>query len=268
MSQSDAATQDRRMISIQDVSKRYGEGEEAVQALADINVGIAENEFISIVGPSGCGKTTLLHLVAGLLDPSSGRIKVDDTDVQSSDFQKSSLGLVFQHPVLLEWRTVQKNIMLPIQIMQRNGDLEEDIDYYRQRSRELIDLVGLEGFENSYPQELSGGMQQRVSICQSLVYDPKILLMDEPFGSLDALTKDHLNEELLDIWRETSKTILFITHDLDEAVFLSDRVLVMSSRPGKILEDVHVDLPRPRTSEVRGSEAFIETSSHLYSYFR
>jgi NitT/TauT family transport system ATP-binding protein len=256
------------IISIQDLSKRYGEGEEAVKAISDIDLGVSENEFVSIVGPSGCGKTTLLHTVAGLLEPTTGRVKRGDLDVQAPDFEKSLLGIVFQQPILLEWRTVQKNIMLPIQIMHSNGDLDEDIEYYRNRAHRLIELVGLEGFEDAYPQELSGGMQQRVSICQSLVYDPEILLMDEPFGSLDALTKDQLNEELLKIWRETNKTILFITHDLDEAVFLSDRVLVISSRPGTVLEDMHIELPRPRTNEVRESEAFLEAVTHLNTHFR
>ena len=260
--------QEPTMISIQGVSKRYGDGEDAVQALNDIDLEIGENEFVSIVGPSGCGKSTLLHLVAGLIESTTGRIDIDNQNVQAPEFRKNQLGLVFQDPVLLEWRTVQRNIMLPIQIMHANGALDEDLAYYRERSHELIELVGLDGFEDAYPQELSGGMQQRVTICQSLIYDPEILLMDEPFGSLDALTKDQMNEQLLDIWQETEKTILFITHDLDEAVFLSDRVLMISERPGTILDDVSVDLPRPRTNEMKGTEEFVDTVSDLYSYFR
>lgn len=256
------------IISIRDISKRYGEGQASVEALTDIDLEIQETEFVTIVGPSGCGKSTLLHLVAGLIEPTTGRIEIEDTDVHSSKFRKNVLGLMFQSPVLLEWRSVRKNVMLPIQIMHSNGDLDRDLSYYRNRATELLELVGLDEFEDAYPQELSGGMQQRVTICQNLVYDPDILLMDEPFGSLDALTKDHLNEQLLDIWRETKKTILFITHDLDEAVFLSDRVLVLSSRPGTIEEEVTTDLPRPRTNEIRGTDEFVDTVSHLYSYFR
>lgn len=269
MSHSDTiAEQETPLITIQDVAKRYGDGEEAVQALSDIDLEVGQNEFVSIVGPSGCGKSTFLHLVAGLIDPTNGYIEIEDESVHSPEFQRNLLGLVFQHPVLLEWRTVLKNIMLPIQIMHENGELDEDLEYYRERSRELVELVGLGGFEDAYPQELSGGMQQRVSICQSLVHDPDILLMDEPFGSLDAMTKDQLNEELLDIWRETEKTILFITHDLDEAVFLSDQVVVMSSRPGTILEEISIDLLRPRTIEVRDTDEFVDNVSYLRSFFR
>lgn len=256
------------MISVQDVSKTYGEGETAVHALEDIDVDVNRNEFISIVGPSGCGKSTLLHLVAGLIDPTTGSIEIEGTNVQDPDFRTYMMGLVFQQPVLLEWRSVRKNIMLPIQIMKENGVLDGDEAHFRDRAEELIGLVELDGFEDAYPQELSGGMQQRVSICQSLIYDPDVLLMDEPFGSLDALTKDNLNEQLLDIWRETEKTIVFVTHDLDEAVFLSDRVLVMSPRPGTIVDNRTVDLPRPRSNEIRQDERFVEIVSDVYTYFR
>lgn len=256
------------MIDISGLSKRYGEGDSAVVALEDIDVGVDRNEFVSIVGPSGCGKTTLLHIVGGLIEPTSGTVEVDGTSVASPDYQKTNAGLVFQHPVLLEWRSVMTNIMLPIEIMRKNGDLTESREHYERRAEELLELVGLEGFEDSYPGELSGGMQQRVTICQSLIHDPNILLMDEPFGSLDALTKDHLNEQLLEIWRETEKTILFVTHDLEEAVFLSDRVLVMSPRPGQMVGNHEVDIPRPRTQEVRQTEAFNDITADIYEYFR
>jgi len=255
------------MISLHEVSKSYTSGEETVEALRDIDLGIGRNEFVSVVGPSGCGKSTFLHLIAGLIEPSEGRITVDEEDIQSPDFEKSNMGLVFQQPVLLEWRSVFKNVMLPIQIMHGNGALDEDMDFYRTRGQDLIELVGLEGFEDRYPQELSGGMQQRVSICQSLIYDPEVLLMDEPFGSLDALTKDQLNEELLNIWQETKKTIVFVTHDLEEAVFLSDRVLVMSPRPGRIIDDKRIALERPRDNDIRGTEEFISLTSDIYEYF-
>jgi NitT/TauT family transport system ATP-binding protein len=252
------------------VDKIYGADEpgETVTALQDINLDIKDGEFVSVVGPSGCGKTTLLHLAAGILDPTNGTIEISGVDVQSADHKRSEVGLVFQHPVALQWRTVKKNVMLPVQILKNNGEVDKDMDYYRERTEDLIELVGLEGFEKSYPNELSGGMQQRVTLSQALIYDPSVLLMDEPFGSLDAMTKDQLNIELLRIWEETEKTVLFITHDLDEAIFLSDRVIVLSARPGEIADTVEIDLPRPRTEETRGSQRFVELSTELHQHFK
>jgi NitT/TauT family transport system ATP-binding protein len=256
----------RPIVSYSDVRKEYNEGE--VVAVSDIDLDIAEGEFVSFVGPSGCGKTTLLHLTAGLLDPTTGSIAIDGTDVRSSQHEKHKLGLVFQKPILLEWRTVTKNVLLPVEILVENGVLEEDMDTYRQRTQDLLDLVGLDGFEDAYPQELSGGMQQRVAICRSLVYDPPVLLMDEPFGALDAFTRERMNEELLRIWRETGKTIEFVTHDLEEAVFLSDKVVVLSARPGRVLEIIDVDLPRPRTEDTRTSDRYQELVRDAYTHFR
>lgn len=261
---------DETKISFSGVDKLYGAEEpgETVTALQDIDLEISDGEFVSVVGPSGCGKTTLLHLAAGILEPTSGKIEVDGVDVESEEHQRSEVGLVFQHPVALQWRTVKSNVMLPIQILSNNGEIDEPMDHYRERADDLIELVGLEGFENSYPNELSGGMQQRVTLTQALIYDPTVLLMDEPFGSLDAMTKDELNLELLRIWRETKKTVLFITHDLDEAVFLSDRVIVLSPRPGEIVDAVEIDLPRPRTEDTRGSRRFVELSTELHQHFK
>ncbi len=261
---------DETKISFSGVDKLYGAEEpgETVTALQDIDLEISDGEFVSVVGPSGCGKTTLLHLAAGILEPTSGKIEVDGVDVESEEHQRSEVGLVFQHPVALQWRTVKSNVMLPIQILSNNGEIDEPMDHYRERADDLIELVGLEGFENSYPNELSGGMQQRVTLTQALIYDPTVLLMDEPFGSLDAMTKDELNLELLRIWRETEKTVLFITHDLDEAVFLSDRVIVLSPRPGEIVDAVEIDLPRPRTEDTRGSRRFVELSTELHQHFK
>ena len=257
-------------ISFTDVDKIYGTGptEETVVALQDIDLDVEDGEFVSVVGPSGCGKTTLLHLAAGILEPTNGTVEVSGVDINSVDHDRSEVGLVFQHPVALEWRTVKKNLMLPIQILKKNGAIDESMDYYRDRADELIELVGLDGFEDAYPNELSGGMQQRVTISQALIYDPSVLLMDEPFGSLDAMTKDELNLELLRIWEETEKTVLFITHDLNEAVFLSDRVIVLSPRPGEIVDEIEIDLPRPRTDETRGSDRFVELSTEVYQHFK
>lgn len=258
------------MISFADVDKTYGTdaAEEPVSALEAIDLDITRGEFVSVVGPSGCGKTTLLHLAAGILEASSGTVEINGVDVQSSRHDRSEVGLVFQHPVALEWRTVRKNILLPVQILIENGAIAGDMDEYRDRADELISLVGLDGFGDSYPNELSGGMQQRVTITQSLIYNPSVLLMDEPFGSLDAMTKDELNLELLEIWNETEKTILFITHDLNEAVFLSDRVIVLSPRPGQIIDDVEIDLERPRTGDTRGTDRYVELTTELHQTFK
>ncbi|MDX1746853.1 MAG: ABC transporter ATP-binding protein [Halobacteriales archaeon] len=255
------------MVSVEGLTKTYGGEEGTVTAVEDIDLEVARGEFLSIVGPSGCGKTTLLHLAGGILDPTAGRVRINGIDVQTPEHQKHSVGLVFQRPVLLEWRSVISNVMLPIQIMVKNGSLDGVVEDYRDRAYELLGLVGLEGFEEAYPQELSGGMQQRVSICQSLIYDPAVLLMDEPFGSLDALTKNKLNEEFLDIWNEQQKTVLFVTHDLDEAVFLSDRIVVMSPRPGRIIDVIEVDIARPRTDETRTSEAYHDLVARAYGHF-
>jgi NitT/TauT family transport system ATP-binding protein len=257
------------VVSYDGVKKVYGEGEEGetLTALTDIDFDVGEREFVSIVGPSGCGKSTLLHLTAALIEATDGSVEIEGLDVMSEAHKQHKVGLVFQSPVLLDWRTVLKNIMLPAEIMDQNGVLDEDLEHYRDRALDLIELVGLEGFEDSYPQELSGGMKQRVSICRSLVYDPPVLLMDEPFGALDALTRDQMNEELLRIWEETNKTILFVTHNLDEAVFLSDRVVVLDSRPGRILDIVDVDLDRPRNDETRTEDAYHDKVAEVYQYF-
>lgn len=254
------------IVSYRNIRKEYSDGD--VVALTDIEFDIEEGQFVSFVGPSGCGKTTLLHLTAGILEPTAGEVTVDGVDVQSSDHEKHKLGLVFQQPILLEWRTVLKNVMLPIEILLENNALDGDESGYRERAMDLLELVGLEGFEDAYPQELSGGMQQRAAICRSLVYDPPVLLMDEPFGALDAFTREKLNQELLKIWDETGKTILFVTHDLEEAVFLSDKVVVLSARPGEILDIIDVDLDRPRNDDVRTSERYQALVRDAYRHFK
>lgn len=220
-----------------------------LNVLENINVEAQEGEFISIAGPSGCGKTTFLRVVAGLLPATSGVTRVLGKDVRGPH---SQVGIVFQGPVLLNWRTVMGNIMLQAEIRKLN------IEQYRKRAIDLIELVGLKGFEKKYPFQLSGGMQQRVSICRALIHDPPLLLMDEPFGALDAMTRESMNLELQKIWMESKKTILFITHSLQEAVFLSDRIYVMSPRPGKILKcsKVELDSPRPRSLDIMGTQKF------------
>ena len=220
---------------------------EPVVALHDLNFEVADGEFVSVVGPSGCGKSTLLNILAGLLGKTSGEVFLRGTPV---DGPRRDIGLVFQGPVLLPWRTVLQNALLPIEVQGL------DVDKYRLRARELIKMVGLAQFEDKYPFELSGGMQQRNSIVRALVHDPAILLMDEPFGALDAMTREQMNLLLQKIWMEARKTVLFITHSIAEAVFLGDRVIVMSPRPGRIVQTVTVDLPRPRDLDVMTGPEF------------
>lgn len=228
-------------ISLKGISKSFDEGENRVDALIDIDLDVEKGEFISVVGASGCGKSTLLRLVAGLMAPSSGLLKIGGRPINGPD---PGIGIVFQTPVLLPWRSVRRNVELQLDI-RRISTLGARI-----RVEELLKLVGLSGFGERKPYELSGGMQQRVSICRSLIHDPSLLLMDEPFGALDALTREQMNLELQRIWMATGKTVLFITHSITEAVMLGDRVVVMTPRPGRIMEIVPVPLPRPRDFSV------------------
>jgi NitT/TauT family transport system ATP-binding protein len=218
-----------------------------IVALEDVSLEIAQNAFVCLVGPSGCGKSTLLRLVAGLVPVTSGAITISGVAVTEP---RADIGIVFQAPTLLPWATVLDNILFPLRMMER---IAPDS---RERAMDLIRLVGLEGFENRYPRELSGGMQQRAAICRALVHDPAILLMDEPFGALDALTREELTLELLRIWSERPKTVVFVTHSISEATLLADRVVVMSPRPGRVVEIVDVALPRPRDFDMQGHPAF------------
>ncbi|MEK3789941.1 MULTISPECIES: ABC transporter ATP-binding protein [Paenibacillus] len=231
-------------IRIQDVSKVYkSSGGREVQALTHINLDVRQSEFISIIGPSGCGKSTLLRILANLEPPTSGQMDWKD----SAD----NIGFVFQDATLLPWKTVLQNARFPLEVKKLlSKDSLSNLD-------KLLELAGLKGFENAYPRELSGGMKQRVSIVRALSYNPDVLLMDEPFGALDALTRDKMGIELMRIWDETKKTILFVTHSISEAVFLSDRVIVMSPRPGKIDQVIDIELPRPRTVEVKETLEFV-----------
>jgi NitT/TauT family transport system ATP-binding protein len=228
-----------------------------VVALSPTDLTVKPGEFVSIVGPSGCGKTTLLNLVTGLIKPTGGTIQFHGKVMNGPS---PEIGIVFQKPVLLAWRSVIENVMLPIEVMRLRP-----VEKYRERAKQLLATVGLEGFEDRYPRELSGGMQQRAAIARTLVYDSRLLLMDEPFAALDAMTREELNLELLRIWQLTGRTILFVTHNIPEAVLLSDRVVVMTPRPGKIREIVPVSLERPRTLELMGTAPFGEIVNHIRS---
>ena len=236
------------LISVKALDKTYvTRGRALVPALAGISFDIQAGEFVTIVGQSGCGKTTLLKILAGLVPQSSGLVTLRGQRVSGPS---RDIGIVFQDPVLLPWRTVFRNVLLPAEVLRLDGRKAAD------RASELLELVGLGGFEDKYPHELSGGMRQRVAIARALVHDPSLLLMDEPFGALDAMTREFMNLELQRIWQQSGKTIVFITHSIPEAVFLADRVVVMSARPGRIQEVVGVDLPRPRDLDIMASDEF------------
>lgn len=240
-------------IQVVDVQKVFPQKTGLLQALGGVCLDVSGQEFVSVLGPSGCGKSTLLRILAGLIPPTSGDVFVHGNRV---DGPTVNVGIVFQNPVLLPWRTVLRNIELQVEVRGL------DRGSFRDKARELLALVGLAGFEASYPYQLSGGMQQRVSLCRALIHDPPLLLMDEPFGALDALTREQMNFELQRIWMGTKKTILFITHSIAEAAFLSDRVMIMSARPGKIQGEIAVNLPRPRTVESMLAPEYIEALAH------
>lgn len=242
------------LIATEQLGRTFTSGAKSVTALDAVSFEIREGSFVSIVGPSGCGKSTLLKIISGLLPASSGKVTVAGGRVAGP---LANVGMVFQAPVLLKWRSVIGNILLPVEFAKL------DVPSHAEKARALIRLVGLEGFEEMYPHELSGGMQQRVSLCRALVTDPQLLLMDEPFGALDAMTRDELDLELLRIWEERKKTVLFVTHSIQEAVFLSDRVFVMSARPGRLLEIIDIDLPRPRTLEMMSSARCGDYTLHI-----
>jgi len=236
------------MIALRDVGKRYtNRAGDTVVAVDGVTLDIGADEFVTIVGASGCGKSTLLKLIGGLIAPTSGQILRGGMPVTGPS---PDTGIVFQNPVLLPWRSVRDNVLFPVEIL--GGSRRE----YRAEADRLIALVGLRGFESSIPRELSGGMQQRVSICRALIHDPALLLMDEPFGALDAMTREELGMELLQVWSERRKTVVFVTHSIPEAILLADRVVVMASRPGRIVTIVEITLPRPRSIEMEFGQAF------------
>ncbi len=242
------AAASKSLISLQGVTKDYlVRSGGTVTALSDVNLDIRENEFVTLVGPSGCGKSTVLKIIGGIIPISRGRVLFQDRPVEKPSRE---IGMVFQRPILLPWRSVLDNVLFPIEM------LGWPVEAHREQAQRLLRLVGLEGFERALPQELSGGMQQRVSICRALVYDPKLMLMDEPFGALDAMTREELSIELLRIWNERKKTVVFVTHSIMEAVLLADRVVVMTARPGRIVLDLPIGLPRPRTIDMEFTPEF------------
>ena len=245
-------------IEVEQLSKVFRRGDIETHALDRIDLRVESGEFLAVVGPSGCGKSTLLRLIAGLIPPSTGRITIDGRTVAGPATQ---LGIVFQKPILLEWRTVLGNVLLQAEMRRL------DAGAYLERARRLLSAVGLEDFEDRYPHELSGGMQQRAAIVRALIHDPSLLLMDEPFGALDALTREQMRIDLEELWLSTQKTVIFITHSIDEAVLLADRVLVMSPRPGRIEKIIDVDLPRPRGLEGRALASFDEAVAAITGIF-
>jgi NitT/TauT family transport system ATP-binding protein len=236
------------------LQKTYATRDGAVHALADVTFGVQKGEFVSIVGPSGCGKSTLLKIILGVVPYSGGQARLAQKPIRGPQL---GAGMVFQTAALPPWRRILDSVLLPIEVL---GLPRRS---YEPKARELLAMVGLQGFERKLPNELSGGMQQRVSICRALIHDPSLLLMDEPFGALDALTREVMQTELLRIWTETHKTVLFVTHSIDEAVLLSDRVVVMSARPARIVEDIVIALSRPRTPASRSLPEFQEHAQHL-----
>jgi NitT/TauT family transport system ATP-binding protein len=238
-------------LASRSLTKRFGE----LEVLRDISVSIDDGEFVALVGPSGCGKTTFLRIVSGLESANSGTVSVDGATVTRPGRDR---GFVFQSDCLLPWRSVLDNTVVGLELAGRVGAVDLD------RTRKLLALVGLAGFESYFPRQLSGGMRQRVNLARARAIDPKILLMDEPFSALDAQTREIMQAELQRIWEEGRKTVLFVTHQIDEAVFLSDRVLVFARRPGRILEDVRIDLPRPRTLATKREPGFVALVDHIW----
>jgi NitT/TauT family transport system ATP-binding protein len=243
------------VIEIENVSKHFiSRDRDLVAALTNVSFSVQRNEFVCLVGPSGCGKSTLLRLVGGLLPASQGRVVIDGKMVAEP---RAETGIVFQSPTLLPWASVLDNVLFPLKMMKRVTPESPG------RAKDLLKLVGLEGFEGKYPRELSGGMQMRAGICRALVHDPDMLLMDEPFSSLDALTREELTLQLMRIWREQPKTVLFVTHSITESVMLADRVVVLSRRPGRIVEIVPVRVPRPRQFGMEALDEFQRAAGRI-----
>jgi NitT/TauT family transport system ATP-binding protein len=246
-------------VTIEGVTKAFAKG--GTVAIQDIDLEIQPGEFVSLIGPSGCGKSTLLRVIGDLVQPTTGTVQVGGKSAHQARLDRD-YGMVFQEAVLFDWRTITKNISLPLELA------GWDRSRRNERVKEMIDLVELSGFENHHPWELSGGMQMRVAIARALSFDPKLLLMDEPFGALDEMTRERLNLELLRIWEASGSTVVFVTHSITEAVFLSTRVVVMSPRPGRVAGIVHIDLPQPRTGDTREEPRFFELATELRELLR
>jgi NitT/TauT family transport system ATP-binding protein len=250
---------DAAAVSIRNVSKTFGKG--GTTALQNIELEFQPGEFVSLIGPSGCGKSTLLRVIGDLIEPTEGEAVVGGKSAHRARLDRD-YGMVFQEATLMDWRTVEKNVSLPLEMMGWERSKRRD------RVRELLDLVELTGFEGHYPWQLSGGMQQRVAIARALTFHPSLILMDEPFGALDEMTRDRLNLELLRIWEATSATVVFVTHSIFEAVFLSSRVVVMSARPGRVQRIVDIDLAYPRTTDTREETRFFELATEVRELLR
>ena len=250
--------EDSPLIRVRSISKTFAAGASLVPAVDNLSIDVRRGEFISLVGPSGCGKTTLMLMIGGLIAADSGDVTIDRRLVTGP---YTNLGIVFQNAELLDWRTSVSNILLQIEIRKL------PVDRYAPVAFELLKHVGLEGFGDKYPHELSGGMQQRVALCRALVHDPDILLLDEPFGALDALTRDQMNYDLQRLWLEQRKTAILVTHSIDEAVWMSDRVVVITPRPARIAEEITIDLPRPRSIEMKTTPQFNAYTGHIRSVF-
>ena len=245
-----------RVIDITDLSLTFETNDGPVHALSHVSLGVEKGDFISLIGPSGCGKTTLLRVIADLEHPTEGHISIHGMTPEEARL-KRAYGYVFQAPALYPWRTIGKNIALPLEIMGYSKDERAE------RVRTGLDLVNLTGFENKFPWQLSGGMQQRASIARALSFDPELLLMDEPFGALDEIVRDKLNEQLLRLWEKTQKTVVFVTHSIPEAVFLSTKIIVMSPRPGKIHDVIDCNFPRDRTLDIRETPEFLDVANRV-----
>ena len=248
-------------VDISGLSLTFQTADAPVVALDNIDLQIWRGEFVSFIGPSGCGKTTLMRVIADLAAPSAGRITVNGVSPEQARL-KRAYGYVFQAPALYTWRNVSRNVLLPLEIIGMPAEER------KARAARYLAMVGLEGFERKFPWQLSGGMQQRVSIARALAFEPELLLMDEPFGALDEITRDHLNEQLLQLWHQTGKTIVFVTHSISEAVFLSSRIVVMSPRPGRILEIVENKLPADRGLDIRDTTSFLEVAQRVRKALR
>jgi NitT/TauT family transport system ATP-binding protein len=246
----------RLAVDVRNVSLTFETADGKVDALSNVSLQIADGEFVSFIGPSGCGKTTMLRLIADLQQPTSGSLFVNGVSAEQARLERR-YGYVFQAPALFPWRTIEKNLKLPLEIM-GFSDSEQ-----RQRAARYLALVNLTGFERKFPWQLSGGMQQRVSIARALSFDPELLLMDEPFGALDEIVRDHLNEQLLQLWDKTGKTVVFVTHSIPEAVFLSTKIVVMSPRPGRIIDIIDCSFPRNRTLEIRETPEFLKIAQRV-----
>jgi NitT/TauT family transport system ATP-binding protein len=250
------ASPQRLAVDVRNVSLTFETSDGKVDALSNVSLQIADGEFVSFIGPSGCGKTTMLRLIADLQQPTSGSLLVNGVSAEQARLERR-YGYVFQAPALFPWRTIEKNLKLPLEIM-GFSDSEQ-----RQRAARYLALVNLTGFERKFPWQLSGGMQQRVSIARALSFDPALLLMDEPFGALDEIVRDHLNEQLLQLWDKTGKTVVFVTHSIPEAVYLSTKIVVMSPRPGRIIDIIDCNFPRDRTLEIRETPEFLKIAQRV-----